>query len=164
MIRHRHFSLLLMAGTVAALLLAFPWLVRNLPVVGAGISLFFSQLCHQNPSRSFVLAGITLPVCARCLALYVGGFFGISAYPFVGLRWRQRRPLLRFLIASLCLIALDVSLDLQGFWSNTFFSRSLTGALFGGSCGLLMSYALQHLSRHHPQGYQGTSPRMRTEP
>ncbi len=88
---HRHFALLLLAGTGSALLLAFPWLMLNLPVLGTGIALFFSQICHQDPTRSFVLAGTTLPVCARCLAFYLGGFAGIASYPVLGFRWRQGR-------------------------------------------------------------------------
>ena len=146
---HRHFALLLLAGTGSALLLAFPWLMRNLPVLGTGIALFFSQLCHQDPTRSFVLAGTTLPVCARCLAFYLGGFAGIASYPVLGFRWRQGRNIKRLLIVSLCLIVLDVGLDLAGIRENTFFSRSITGALFGGACGLLVSFVLQQSSGFH---------------
>lgn len=29
-------------------------------------------ICHQRPERSFFIAGSQLPVCARCLGLYVG--------------------------------------------------------------------------------------------
>jgi len=144
MLWHRHLILLLLAGTGSALLLTFPWIMPNLPALGTGIALFFSQLCHQNPNRSLVMAGATLPVCARCLALYVAGFVGIAAYPVIGFGWRQCQQLTRFLMVSLGLIVLDVGLDFAGLWVNTFFSRSLTGALFGGACGLLVSYAIQH--------------------
>ena len=140
----RHFALLLLAGTGSGLLLAFPWFMSNLPALGIGIALFFSQLCHQNPQRSFVLAGTTLPVCARCLALYIGGFVGIATYPALRFRWDQGQQIMRFLMVSLVLIGLDVGLDVAGLWENTFFSRSLTGALFGGACGLLVSFAIQH--------------------
>jgi uncharacterized membrane protein len=146
MLWHRHFGLLLLAGTGPAVLLAFPWIMQNWPTLGAWIALFFSQLCHQNPTRSFVLGGTTLPVCARCLALYLGGCVGIAAYPVLRFRWRQFQVIALSLIVSLCLIGLDVGLDMAGLRNNTFFSRSLTGALFGGACGLLLSLAIQHAS------------------
>ena len=155
---HRHFTLLLLAGTSSALLLAFPWLMLNLPVLGTGVVLFFSQLCHQDPTRSFVLAGTTLPVCARCLGFYLGGFAGIACYPVLGFRWRQGHHIKWFLLVSVCLIVLDVGLDLAGIRENTFLSRSITGAVFGGVCGLLVSYALQQSSGFHSSSECLTSP------
>lgn len=154
----RHLPLLLLAGTGSALLLAFPWLVPNLPVLGTGIALFFSQLCHQDPARSFVLSGTTLPVCARCLAFYLGGLAGIAIYPALGLRWRQGRHIKRLLVVSLCLIALDVGLDLAGIRDNTFFSRAVTGAVFGGVCGWLISFALQQSGGFRSSSECWTSP------
>ena len=153
---HRHFALLLLAGTGSALLLAFPWLMRNLPVLGTGIALFFSQLCHQDPTRSFVLAGTTLPVCARCLAFYLGGFAGIASYPVLGSRWHQGLNLKRPLIVSLCLIVLDVGLDLAGIRENTFFSRSITGAVFGGVLRLARVFCLQQSSGFHSSSERWT--------
>ena len=161
---HRHLALLLLAGIGSALLLAFPWLASRLPAVGIAIAVFFSQLCHQNPSRSFVLAGATLPVCARCLALYVGGFLGIAIYPALGLHWRQFQKVAKFLIASLFLIVMDVGLDMAGLWKNTFVSRSLTGALFGVTCGLVLSWAVQHSGRHHSQERQPSIPQTSIPP
>ena len=32
-----------------------------------------SLVCHQRPERSFHLAGVQLPVCARCFGLYLSG-------------------------------------------------------------------------------------------
>ena len=46
-------------------------------------------VCHQLPDRSFSLAGVQLPVCARCTALYVAAPFGLLAGLLVGAR---RRP------------------------------------------------------------------------
>src|SRR5579884_1285256 len=37
---------------------------------------FFSIICHQIPSRSWVLAGSPLPVCIRCTCIYLGFFIG----------------------------------------------------------------------------------------
>jgi hypothetical protein len=36
-----------------------------------------SVVCHQRPERSFHLAGIPLPVCARCVGIYAGA--GVAA-------------------------------------------------------------------------------------
>ena len=35
-----------------------------------------SRLCHQRPERSFHLAGVQLPVCGRCLGLYLSAAIG----------------------------------------------------------------------------------------
>ena len=40
-----------------------------------------SRICHQRPERSFHLAGVQLPVCARCLGLYVSS--AVAALAFV---------------------------------------------------------------------------------
>ncbi|MCI0421117.1 MAG: DUF2085 domain-containing protein [Acidobacteria bacterium] len=140
----RHLVLLVLAGVWCALLLAFPWAMHQAPALGAATALFFSQLCHQDPSRSFALAGITLPVCARCLAFYLGGLVGIACYPMPIFRSNHCQEIKRFFVASLCLVALDAGFDLASIWQNTFFSRSLTGALFGGACGLLLSHVIQN--------------------
>jgi uncharacterized membrane protein len=47
-----------------------------------------SIVCHQLPERSFHIAGVQLPVCARCTGLYVGGVVGIIVWLA-----RTRRPL-----------------------------------------------------------------------
>ena len=49
------------------------------PLVGAGhplaallIRSFFSRLCHQDPTRSFLIDGSPVAVCVRCLGIYCG--------------------------------------------------------------------------------------------
>jgi len=51
------------------LLIAAPWFGRETAVVYA----FASRVCHQRPERSFHVAGVQLPVCARCFGLYASG-------------------------------------------------------------------------------------------
>jgi len=50
------------------------------PVAAAAIYAAGALVCHQRPERSFHLTGAQLPVCARCLGLYVGGFLGAIAW------------------------------------------------------------------------------------
>ena len=37
-----------------------------------------AQICHQRPERSFALADVQLPVCARCFGLYLSGAIGAT--------------------------------------------------------------------------------------
>jgi hypothetical protein len=60
-----------------ALLLAPVAAVRPQPAsIGYGFALVVyaagSVICHQRPERSFHLLGAQLPVCARCIGIYVG--------------------------------------------------------------------------------------------
>jgi glycosyltransferase involved in cell wall biosynthesis len=41
----------------------------------------FSHVCHQEPGRSWVLGGVTLPLCARCAGFYAGAFLAVLALP-----------------------------------------------------------------------------------
>lgn len=50
------------------------------PSMAAGLYAAGSILCHQMPERSFHLAGAQLPVCARCLGLYVGAAGGVFGW------------------------------------------------------------------------------------
>jgi uncharacterized membrane protein len=60
----------------------------------AAVYVMGSFLCHQRPERSFHLNGVQLPVCARCLGLYAGGFAGAAAWSIVMLlRKTSRAPL-----------------------------------------------------------------------
>lgn len=71
----------LMAGAawMGALLAAAPGLGAGSPsgrLAAAGVYVVGQRLCHQRPDRSFAWQGRALPVCARCLGLYVAVPFG----------------------------------------------------------------------------------------
>ena len=81
-------SLLTIAALLwTAVLLAAPVALARpaLTAPSAVIYAVSSRLCHQRPERSFTLAGTQLPVCARCLGLYVAGALGAAA------AWSSRR-------------------------------------------------------------------------
>lgn len=58
-----------------ALLIVAPWFPREMALAYE----FAARICHQKPERSFHLAGIQLPVCARCFGLYVSGAVAAAA-------------------------------------------------------------------------------------
>jgi uncharacterized membrane protein len=45
----------------------------HVPEAGALLYRAGAVVCHQQPARSFHLAGLPLPVCARCTGLYAAG-------------------------------------------------------------------------------------------
>ena len=57
----------------------------------AAVDAIGSVLCHQLPEWSFHLWGVQLPVCARCLGIYVGG--AVSALVAVLASERDGRPI-----------------------------------------------------------------------
>jgi uncharacterized membrane protein len=75
----------LAAGAVAwaaAVLLAPFALASPAPLASAAAAMFYDAaglICHQRPERSFHLAGVQLPVCARCAGLYWSAAAGVLA-------------------------------------------------------------------------------------
>jgi uncharacterized membrane protein len=64
-----------------------------------------SLVCHQIPDRSFHLAGVQLPVCARCAGLYAGAAIGVLAWWVAGrgrrVRWPRSSALRTLAVAAL---------------------------------------------------------------
>lgn len=48
--------------------------------ITASIYIAGSFICHQIADRSFHIAGVQLPVCARCTGLYLGAAVGATAW------------------------------------------------------------------------------------
>jgi uncharacterized membrane protein len=121
------------------LLLAAPLLPAPL---GASIYAIGSLICHQRPERSFWLAGVQLPVCARCLGIYAGVVAGAAAAPVVGL---VRRPRIPIVLATIPAIAsLVVEWTALGTPSNGI--RAITG-LIGGAVIAAVVLATLHYER-----------------
>ena len=144
------------SGICCAAILLFPWLVLQ-GEAGAALSVrfLFSHLCHQDPQRSLSLAGVFLPVCNRCLALYLGGFLGVLlAAPARGHSdWLLGHRAL--LLGSLLLAGLDVGLDLAGVWHSNLWSRVVTGGLAGTALGLYATLYLESRPLAGPVPHRG---------
>src|SRR5215510_5574819 len=79
-----------MNKTYAALLAgATLWCVSIVAAPLLGLSwvyVFFSRICHQDPARSWSLAGEPLAVCIRCSSIY----FAFTASLWLGLKTSVR--------------------------------------------------------------------------
>ncbi len=88
----------------AAAVVAAPGLARLSGGAAAVLYAVGSLICHQLPERSFHLAGAQLPVCARCLGLYVGGAVGASLWMVASGRrarpWRRDQALTLLAVAA----------------------------------------------------------------
>ena len=142
----------IIAATVA---LAFVGLVVIAPVARAHgydfsallIYEAFGKVCHQSPARSFYIEGHPFAVCARCAGIYFGFAGSMLFYPLMRSLNKVDAPARKWLVAALALTALDFALDLFGLWKNTHLSRSVTGALLGGTVAFYVIPGLVDLSR-----------------
>jgi uncharacterized membrane protein len=139
-----------------------PWLMAaGYDRAGRAIYTLFSPFCHQLPERSFFLfgpqltytlqeleqlvgpdvplryigqpeVGFKMALCQRDMALYLAMLIFGLAFGFVRERLRPL-PLRWFVLLSLP-IALDGLGQLLAFWESTWWSRVVSGALFGMAC------------------------------
>jgi uncharacterized membrane protein len=117
----------LLAGLALAwfvLLLLAPFL----PVpLGATLYAVGSLICHQRPERSFWLAGVQLPVCARCLGIYAGVVVGATVAPLIG---RVRHGRAAMILSAFPAVA-SLVFEWSGFGRPSNGVRAITGLLAG---------------------------------
>lgn len=106
------------------------------PVLGLSwVYDFFSRICHQDPSRSWYLAGKALPVCIRCASIY---------FAFTVSLWLGFKTNVRWLRISLALMLCEfvfarVVVDLA-------LLRSISGVLVGLSAAPFVRQAFEEIS------------------
>ena len=109
--------------------LAAPLLAAGHPLAALVIRDVFSRLCHQDPSRSFVLEGSPVAVCVRCLGIY----WGVA---LAGVLRRGKAP--RLLGLALVLNGLDVGTGMLHWHGNLPLPRFLLGLLLGMAAGAVL--------------------------
>ncbi|MGE0885179.1 MAG: DUF2085 domain-containing protein [Blastocatellales bacterium] len=90
-----------------------------------------SAVCHQMPDRSFHLDGLPLGVCSRCTGIYSGFIAGLVVYPLMRNLSNQQMPQRIWMILAVSPALIDFGGGFLGLFTNTFFSRTATGALLG---------------------------------
>ena len=130
-----------------ALLIAAPVLPGWAGAVVYGVG---SLVCHQIPERSFHFAGFQLPVCARCLGIYLGAFAGAGV---VWMRAKSAQPRLAIAPAAARRLALVTSiptlltlvLEIAGIWYPSNITRAVAGFPLGVMVSLVVVSALATL-------------------
>jgi uncharacterized membrane protein len=154
--------------------------------LGALLYLVYRPLCHQLPERSFFLfgqqwvyslaqiqartglelvplryvgapgLGFKVAVCERCSAVY--GMMLVFGLAFGLVRGKLRPLPLRWFAVLIAPMAVDGFGQLLGFWTSTWLTRLITGALFAlGAVWLTFPYLqsgmseIQHSTGKPPQ-------------
>jgi uncharacterized membrane protein len=138
------FAILVLALTP----LLAPLLAATHPVTALLIRSFFSRLCHQDPARSFVIAGSPVAVCVRCLGIYCGVALGM----FVRLR---KASAFRLLAVAMLLNLLDVGSGMLHWHGNMPVNRFSLGLVLGVAAGSVLCQAPSHRLGRLRIGHQG---------
>jgi Predicted membrane protein (DUF2085) len=158
---HRAPALLLAAIAVSwvALVLAAPLaLAHGYTFLPAIVYQAAGLICHQRPERSFHLAGIQLPVCARCFGLYASGAAGSLAACLAGVSVMGGSPpgaAATALGAAALPTALTLAFEWGGLWHPGAVTRAIAAVPLGAVAGWLVVRVLQQPRPHVPTGAPG---------
>jgi uncharacterized membrane protein len=143
---HERFAAALTIGAIAwlAVLLAAPAAVTSGSFTGPAAAVYVasSRICHQRPERSFHVAGVQLPVCARCFGLYAAGAFGVLLAWAAGGRPGSRARLV--LAASAVPTAATWLLEAAGFSIFSNATRAVAALPLGAAAGWLFVQLLRY--------------------
>ena len=117
---------------------------------GATVYGIGSFVCHQIPERSFHLVGFQLPVCARCLGIYLGAAAGTVVVWLRVISGRRRISIApvtarRLAVAAAIPTLVTVALELAGIWYPSNATRALAGLPLGVMIALVVMSALATL-------------------
>ena len=121
---------------LTAAVLAVPYCSTHGPVaLGFVLQRGFSLVCHQRPERSFWIFGAPVPICARCLGIYMGAASGL-------LMRTSRSIAMRLLIAAVLINVLDAVTEVVGVHGNWMAVRFGLGLALGTAGALLISSSM----------------------
>lgn len=127
------FYFLTLVGIVSllALIVLAPFFAsRGFSMAGLIYSVF-SPICHQIPSRCFILFGYPMAVCSRCLGIYLGFFIGIVLFPFVQGFSKISVPKTEVFVLVTLPIVVDTAGNFFSFWMTPGWFRLVLGAVWG---------------------------------
>ena len=112
--------------------------------LSAKLSYILSNVCHQNPERSFWILGYPVSLCARCLGVYIGTIVSCLIALFNKLNISLKAFIIMFFICST-----DIILNL--FKINTGnIIRFCTGLIMG----LLITFTIHFILKKLEKKYE----------
>ncbi len=136
--RGSYISLIALALVGAAV--AAPLLARDHLLVAYFLRRCFALVCHQDPERSFWIAGAPIAICVRCLGIYLG--VGSGAFLRV-----SRELALKLCAIAAALNVLDVLAEAARLHGNLPLPRFLLGLTAGIALGALLRASFRDASR-----------------
>jgi uncharacterized membrane protein len=144
-----------------AVIVAAPYAVRShhaaLVAAAAIVYQGAGLICHQRPERSFHLAGVQLPVCGRCLGLYLSGALGAVIAWFASRGGTVGHGRLALFLASIP-TALTVSLEFIGLIHPTNLVRALSALPLGAAAAWIFVTSLRAEEESRPATYARSHP------
>ncbi len=116
--------IVILAAVVAPIFRAADWARLADPIYRS-----FSGVCHQDPARSFHLAGHPVACCERCAAIYAS--LALSGLIFALIRKSLRKPTYTEMVLLVTPVVIDGMAVGAGLYDGNMLIRVVTGALFG---------------------------------
>jgi hypothetical protein len=104
-------------------------------------------ICHQRPERSFHLAGVQLPVCARCFGLYASAAAGAVAAVLTS---AGHGALDRRLAVILAVAALPTAASVAVEWAGLAYPVGAARAMFAVPLGFAAAWLFVRALRASP--------------
>ena len=111
---------------------------REFPVATLVVYEAGSHICHQRPERSFKWAGVQMPVCGRCLGLYVSGALGAVVSRVLGTKRPRASTVRRVLAIAVVPMFLSLALEWTGIARGSNVSRFVSGLPLGAALGFVI--------------------------
>jgi uncharacterized membrane protein len=103
--------------------------------------LAFRMMCHGLERRCLELFDVPMPICARCVGIYLGMLAGVAL--FVIVPFLRERMMRNMSIAAVVPLAIDGLTQLAGWRESTNSLRMATGLIAGLAFGLWVLSAIE---------------------
>lgn len=104
--------------------------------------IIYSNVCHQNPIKSFACNNVPFLVCARCSGIYFGAFISSLILIFYKHQFNLKTKYLYLL--SIPMIV-DVTLLTFNIYNYNKFASAFTGFLFGSAVFVYILGGIENL-------------------